>query len=119
MTQDRNHTFMKALRAVLVATMSLLLGNNALAQVTVKGSVFGGGNDADVQTNTVVNISSGNVEGNVYGGGKIGNVGTYAQILGDNIGNYNWTDQDGSPNTTANSNNKNTAFARWKLQVVR
>ena len=101
MTQDRNHTFVKTLRGVLAVTIMLLTSNNALAQVTVKGSVFGGGNEADVQTNTVVNISAGKVEGNVYGGGKIGNVGKYAQIPNDNIGNYTWTDQDGNANGTA------------------
>ena len=70
MTQDRNHIFVKTLRGLLAATIMLLTSNNALAQVTVHGSVYGGGNEADVQTNTVVNISNGTVEGNVFGGGK-------------------------------------------------
>ena len=56
---------------------ALLAGGNALAEgVVVHGSVFGGGNKADVQTNTEVNISTGQVEGNVYGGGNLGDVGT-------------------------------------------
>ena len=93
---------MKALRVVLVATMSLLLGNNALAQVTqvtVKGSVFGGGNEADVQTNTVVNISKGTVEGNVYGGGNLGDVGTIDKT-DQTTYNYIWT-----TNTDNDTNN--------------
>ena len=65
MTQDMNHTITKVLKAMLVAAMISLAGGNAIAQVKVKGNVYGGGNAADVQTNTVVNISAGSVEGNV------------------------------------------------------
>ena len=102
MTQDRNHFFIKAFRAVLVATMMLLTGSNALAQVTVKGSVYGGGNEADVQTNTEVNISYGTVEGNVYGGGNLGDVGRIDKT--DASYNYKWT-VDESGNTTETYNN--------------
>ena len=102
MTQDKNHFFIKAFRAVLVATMMLLTGGNALAQVTVKGSVYGGGNEADVQTNTEVNISYGTVEGNVYGGGNLGDVGRIDKT--DASYNYKWT-VDESGNTTENYNN--------------
>ena len=70
MTQDMNHTFRKALRAVLVAAMMSLTGSHTLAQVTVNGNVYGGGSLADVKTNTEVNMSSGIVKGNIYGGGK-------------------------------------------------
>ena len=77
-----------------MATMMLLMGGNALAQVTVKGSVYGGGNEADVQTNTVVNISYGTVEGNVYGGGNLGDVGT---IDKSDIEKYNYTWTTGTP----------------------
>ena len=38
--------------------------------VAVHGNVYGGGNLADVKTNTEVNMSTGHVYGNVYGGGK-------------------------------------------------
>ena len=99
MTQDRNHIFVKTLRGVLAATIMLLTSNNALAQVTVHGSVFGGGNEADVQTNTVVNISKGTVEGNVYGGGNLGDVGTIDKA---DIKNYTWSgsgDEDASNDT--------------------
>ena len=72
MTQDRNYTFVKTLRGVLVATMMVLSSGNAMAGVVVKGNVYGGGNQADVQTNTEVNISASTcqVEGNVFGGGN-------------------------------------------------
>ena len=70
MTQDMNHTFVKALRAVFVAAMMSLTGSHALAQVTVYGNVYGGGNLADVKVNTRVNMSAGTIAGNVFGGGK-------------------------------------------------
>ena len=71
MTQDSNHTIVNGLRAVIVATMMSLTGSHALADgVVVKGNVYGGGNLADVKTNTVVNMSTGTVEGSVFGGGK-------------------------------------------------
>ncbi len=71
MTQDSNHTIVNGLRAVIVATMMSLTGSHALADgVVVKGNVYGGGNLADVKTNTEVNISTGTVEGSVFGGGK-------------------------------------------------
>ena len=104
---------MNAFRTVLVETVMLLMGGTAIAQgtttgVKVCGSVFGGGNNADVKINTTVNISTGQVNGNVYGGGNLGDVGTHEQIDGDNPGNYNWINQENSPNTTDNANNKNT-----------
>jgi len=43
--------------------------------VVVHGNVYGGGNEADVNTNTTVNMSAGQVNGNVYGGGNLGYVG--------------------------------------------
>ena len=57
---------------------ALLTGGNVSAQVVVKGNVYGGGNAADVLTNTTVNITAGQVgegqvdndHGNVFGGGK-------------------------------------------------
>ena len=77
---------------------ALLAGGNALAEgVVVHGSVFGGGNKADVQTNTEVNISTGQVEGNVYGGGNLGDVGTIVKNTTDY--NYTWTGNDASNNT--------------------
>ncbi|MBR4593305.1 MAG: hypothetical protein IKO33_01835 [Bacteroidaceae bacterium] len=57
------------------------------AGVVVRGSVYGGGNQADVQTDATVNISSGQVDGDVFGGGK----GQQTVVTGDvtvNIGVY-------------------------------
>ena len=81
---------------------------------TVHGSVYGGGNAADVKVNTEVNIGGGNVQGNVYGGGKIGDVGNIDKTDQTNY-NYTWTDQDGNSNTTANSNNKNTGVCNVNI----
>ena len=70
---------MKAFRVLLVATMMLLTASNVEAQVRINGSVYGGGNLADVNGNTEVNIGGGTIGtqgnggveyGNVYGGGK-------------------------------------------------
>jgi len=63
------------MRAALVSAMLLLATMTTMAQgtpqgVRIHGNVYGGGNLADVQTNTVVNMSAGQVYGNVYGGGK-------------------------------------------------
>ena len=80
---------------------TVLACGSATAQVRVKGSVFGGGNNADVQTNTVVNISAGQVDGNVYGGGNLGDVGT---INKTNIRAYKWTDE-ANPGDTYTYNN--------------
>ena len=80
MIQDMTHRMNKdiaqglAMRARLMLTglMLLLMGGNAIAQVTVNGNVYGGGNEADVQVNTEVNITSSTatVAGSVFGGGK-------------------------------------------------
>ncbi len=71
-----NHTFGKALRAVLVAAMVSLTGSHALAQstgVVVNGNVFGGGNLAEVKGRVTVNIKAGTVVNDVYGGGAKAN----------------------------------------------
>jgi len=104
MIKDRNYTCVKTLRGVLVAAMTLLTSGSAMADgVVVKGNVYGGGNLADVKTNTEVNMSTGTVEGNVYGGGNLGDVGTHADQDPVSVGNYDWKDQDGNTitNTTA------------------
>ena len=78
-----------------------------MAQVTVKGSVYGGGNQADVMINTTVNMSTGTVEGNVYGGGNLGDVGTIDKTDekdGQLTYNYAWTQTDGSNANTAHNN---------------
>ena len=88
MTQDMNHTFVKTLKAVLVAAMMLLTSSNAMADgVVVKGNVYGGGNLAPVGKTVTVNIKAGQIgdtqldanHGNVYGGGALANTNTDAQ----------------------------------------
>ena len=48
---------------------ALLVSVNATAQVLVKGSVFGGGNEGNVGGSVEVNITGGTVNQDVYGGG--------------------------------------------------
>ena len=63
---------MKTLRGVLVATMMVLASGNAMADgVVVKGNVYGGGNLAEVQGSSAVNMSAGAVDENVFGGGNL------------------------------------------------
>ena len=78
MKQDMNDTFRIALRAMVVAAMTLLAGNTATAQDTptgprVRGNVYGGGNLATVGGSVTVNMSAGTVEKDVYGGGALAN----------------------------------------------
>jgi len=56
----------------------LLVGCVATAQVKVDGSVYGGGNLAEVDGSTTVTVNQGgaSVENDVYGGGALADVGT-------------------------------------------
>ena len=116
MTQDMNHTITKVLKAMLVAMMMSLTGGNAIAQVKVKGNVFGGGNEADVQTNTEVNISAGSVEGNVYGGGNLGDVGRINRTLSGF--NYKWTDDAVSTSDPADKTYDYNNTGSCKVQIT-
>lgn len=78
MKQDMNDTFRIALRAMVVAAMTLLAGSTATAEdtstgPTVHGNVYGGGNLATVGGSVTVNMSAGTVEKDVYGGGALAN----------------------------------------------
>lgn len=78
MKQDMNDTFRIALRAMVVAAMTLLTVSTATAQDTptgprVRGNVYGGGNLATVGGSVTVNMSAGTVEKDVYGGGALAN----------------------------------------------
>ena len=73
MTQIMIHNYAKALRAMLMSTVMLMSGTTVMADgegVRIGGSVYGGGNLADVKENTEVNMGGGTVAGNVFGGGK-------------------------------------------------
>ncbi len=99
---------------------ALLMAGNAMAEgeqttttgVRIGGSVYGGGNQADVKTNTEVNMGGGTVEGNVYGGGNLGDVGTHADQSPASVGNYDWKDQDGNNITTNTATDKMTGFSK-------
>ena len=114
MTQDMNHTIVKTLQAMLVVIMMLLTGSHALAQtgVTVGGSVFGGGNEADVKVNTEVNITSSTCEisGNVYGGGNVGSVGTYT--TSEDMKTFTFIAKTGICNVTINGGTIGTGVER-------
>ena len=58
----------------LLMLLLVLGGGEAMAQVRIHGSVFGGGNNAEVRIDTKVDISDGIVMENVYGGGKKGDI---------------------------------------------
>ena len=61
---------------VLLLLLLLMAAGNAMAQVVVGGSVYGGGKLADVKGNTEVKMAGGSVAENVFGGGK-GQADTY------------------------------------------
>ena len=99
MKQDMNDTFRIALRAMVVAAMTLLAGNTAMAQgPTVHGDVYGGGNLATVGGSVTVNMSAGTVEKDVYGGGALAN--TNINNATNNYGTENETVPSTSTNTT-------------------
>ena len=68
MTQDMTYRNRYILRLTVLLTV-LFAGGNTMAQVTVNGNVYGGGNLADVGGNVTVNMSGGIVANDVYGGG--------------------------------------------------
>ena len=116
MKQDMNHTFGKALRAVFVAGMMSLTGSHALAQVTVNGNVYGGGNAADVGADATVNISAGTMV-NVYGGGK----GQNTTVVGDvtvNIGKFTKTTDSGTQTVTGEATITGSVYGGSALGTV-
>ena len=62
---------------------ALLSGIDAWAGVTVHGSVYGGGNLADVGNGVEVNIKGGTIENDVYGGGALANTNTGNWVNGE------------------------------------
>ena len=60
---------------MLTVLMMILMTGHAAAQgVVVNGSVFGGGNEAEVQGDSKVNMETGTVSENVFGGGNLASV---------------------------------------------
>lgn len=79
-----NNNGYRRIAAVLLAV--LLAGSAAKAQTTtIGGSVYGGGNVANVGGSTEVNVTGGQVENDVFGGGygQVTNVGVNVEV---NIG---------------------------------
>lgn len=96
-----NDTFRIALRAMVVAAMTLLASSTATAQNTptgprVRGNVYGGGNLATVGGSVTVNMKAGTVEKDVYGGGALANTNI------NNASNY------GTESETVSSTSTNT-----------
>ena len=122
MTQDKNYTFVKTLRSKLVATMMLMTSGNVMAGVVVTGNVYGGGNEAEVQGNSAVNMSAGTVNENVFGGGNLAAVqgsvtvtisgGTVTNDVygGGALADTNTDNWDPTNNTWANTTNTSAVF---------
>ena len=61
----KDMTYMNRYRLIYTLLLTALMAStNVSAGVTVKGNVYGGGNLADVKTNTTVNMGGGTVAGN-------------------------------------------------------
>ena len=61
-------------KMMLTGLMMILAGGHASAQgPTIGGSVFGGGNEAEVGGSVTINMTAGTVEKDVYGGGALAN----------------------------------------------
>ena len=91
------------LTAVLAGTGSSTILAQTPTGVRIHGSVFGGGNEADVKINTTVNIGGGTIDANVYGGGNLGDVGRIDKTDQTNY-NYTWTlDENGNSTSTYNN----------------
>ena len=65
---------MRAKMMLTVLMMILMTGHAAAQGVVVNGSVFGGGNEAEVQGDSKVNMETGTVSENVFGGGNLASV---------------------------------------------
>ena len=65
---------------------------------TIEKNVYGGGNNADVLKNVTVTMNAGTVKGNIYGGGNLGDIGTIDKT---NPRAYAWTGTDGNANSAA------------------
>ena len=96
-------------------TINVSGGTIGVSGTVGDGNVFGAARgDADAKINefalvkkeTGVSVTGGTVKGNVYGGGELGCVGTFT--VSDDMRTFTWQNTDGTTNTSANTNNKNT-----------
>ncbi len=78
-------------KLLVVLLAFLLAGGVTTAQVTIGGSVYGGGNKAaGIVTGTVnVEVKAGTVTHSVYGGGNLANVNGATQVTIDSVGKVN------------------------------
>ena len=74
---------------LLFLILMLLTGKQAQAQITIGGSIYGGGNAGDTGGKATVNIYGGDLH-NVYGGARQANVGgsAFLHIDGEHASNY-------------------------------
>ena len=81
MAQDKKDEITRltstAFRLLSCTLLCLILTTvNVSAQVTIRGNVYGGGNEANVGGSVTVNMTGGTVEKDVYGGGALANTNT-------------------------------------------
>ena len=100
-----------------VTTISISGGTIGVDGKAGEGNVFGAARgDANATSNefalvrkgTSVSVTGGTVKGNVYGGGELGCVGVYD--ISDDYRTFTWKNTDGTDNTAANNDNKNTGI---------
>ena len=83
-----NNLLKNSLRGLLLL-FSVLSTTNAASQITINGSVYGGGNAGDTGGSTTVTMLAGDVNA-VFGGARMANVGGSAlvHIDGEHASNY-------------------------------
>jgi hypothetical protein len=62
-------------------TKEYTAGTATVKGAYITGSVFGGGNNADVTDNTIINMAGGTIGNSIYGGGNLGNVGGDTKVI--------------------------------------
>ena len=78
-----------SMRQLLLLLLLFLTGGQAQAQITIAGSVYGGGNEGNVSGNTTVNLRAGDID-KVFGGARMANVGgrAFVNIDGEHASNF-------------------------------
>ena len=74
-------------RYTILCVMLLLTTIVAQAQISIKGNVYGGGNEGNLVGGTKVVVRAGDIDGSVYGGARQANVGgaTFVNIDGEHM----------------------------------
>ena len=71
----------KALLKGVSALLALTLPQVVLADITIGGNVYGGGNRGDMEGNTSVTVNSGIIKGSVFGGARMANVNSDRTVI--------------------------------------